>query len=143
MSSSLDLEIEGAPLLSDGPIRSIHPEVARGSRTGPWFKSKAAALRELWSREETPILTCTFFLYFLASFAKHIIEVPLIGLLERTICNQYYRAHDDDNSHHEREIAERLCKIVSVQNKLANVTGWKFSFDALPGKTIHSWARHC
>lgn len=134
MSSSLDLEIEGAPLLPDSPIHSTRSEGTQGSHIWPWFKSKAAALNEFWFHEETPILLCTFTLYFLASFAKHIIEVPFIGLLERTICNQYYRTHGDANVYNEREIAERLCKVVPVQNKLANVTGWKFSFDAMPGK---------
>lgn len=92
------------------------------------------------SNDGTPILLCTFALYFLASFAKHIIEVPFIALLEQTICTQYYRHHGNPTVHETQEFAGRLCKVVSVQDKLANVVGWKLFFDAAPGTSFRSLA---
>lgn len=121
-------ENESQPLLPQSPIQADSP-----SPTWTWTKSNTAALRQFISREETPILLCTFALYFLASFAKHVIEVPFIALLERTICTQYYRHNGNPTAHDRQEFAGRLCKVVPVQDKLATVTGWKFSFDAVPG----------
>lgn len=131
------LENEGQPLLPQNPVQTGSVSNSP-SPTWTWRKSKTAALREYLSREETPIILCTFALYFLASFAKHIIEIPFIALLENTICTQYYRHHGNPAVHDTPQFAGRLCKIVYVQDKLATVVGWKFSFDAVPGKRYFS-----
>lgn len=82
---------------------------------------------------ENPILICTFALQFCTYFAKHMVEVPTIKLFEQAICNRYYA----DQSVHLRltalDIDEGLCKIPPIQDELANLTGLKFTFDALPG----------
>lgn len=134
MNSSI--ENEGQPLLPQSPVQATRSP----SLTWTWLKSKTAALREFISREDTPILLCAFTLYFLASFAKHVIEVPLIALLEKTICTQYYRHQGNPTVHDTQEFAGRLCKVVFVQDKLAAVVGWKLSFDAVPGKRYCSLA---
>lgn len=132
-------ENESQPLLPLGPVQAGS---ATHSPSSTWtrIKSNTAALRQFISREETRILLCTFALYSLASFAKHVIEVPFIALLERTICTQYYRHNGNPTAHDRQEFAGRLCKVVPVQDKLATVTGWKFSFDAVPGKRYCSLA---
>ena len=78
---------------------------------------------------------CVLCLQFLISFAKHIIEVPTIRLLEIAICNRYYRSHQPIHqvAFSARQIDERQCKIPPVQNELAFLVGWRFAFDALPG----------
>ena len=133
------IENEDQPLLPQSPVRA-GSATRSPSPTWKWLESKSAAVRGFISREETPILFCTFALYFLSSFAKHIIEVPFIALLERTICAQYYRHHDNSTLHDLQELAERPCKVVDVQDKLAKVVGWKFSFDAVPGTRYRSLA---
>lgn len=134
MTSSV--ENESQPLLSPKSIHSVVSPPPSQSRTRLWLARKTASLRGFWRREETPILLCTFTQYFLASFAKHVVEVPFIALLERTICRQYYRSRGDGALRDAQEISGNLCKAVPVQNKLAYVVGWKFSFDALPGKEM-------
>lgn len=105
-------------------------------RNWPRLKSKISAVKENLARERTPILLCVFTLQFLASFAKHVIEVPFIALIERTICVKYYRDQGNDHVFAIHEVVEKLCKVAPVQDKLSIVTGWKFAFDALPGKLL-------
>ena len=78
---------------------------------------------------ENPILICTFALQFCTYFAKHMVEVPTIKLFEQAICNRYYSTQQPANPN----IDEGLCKLPTIQNELATLTGLKFTFDALPG----------
>lgn len=136
------IENEGHPSLSQNPIQpgSVTKSPSpTWTWTWTWLEPRIAAWRDV-SSDETPILLCTFALYFLASFAKHVIEVPFIALLEQTICAQYYRHHGNPTVHDTQEFAGRLCKVVSVQDKLATVVGWKLSFDAAPGRSFCSLA---
>lgn len=103
-------------------------------RNWPNLKSKISAIKENLSRDDTPVLLCVFTLQFLASFAKHVIEVPFIALIERTICVKFYHDHGNDQLFAAHEVVEKICKVAPIQDKLSNVTGWKFAFDALPGK---------
>ena len=79
---------------------------------------------------DDPILICTFCLQFCNYFSKHMVEVPMIKLFEQAICDRYYAAHTGAGV---SPIREQYCKIPEVQNELASLTGWKFTFDALPG----------
>lgn len=138
MNSSF--QSESQPLLPRSPSFSFHEKGSILSRLRSWIESYTAVLREFLSREEAPIIICVFALQFLFSFAKHIVEVPAIRLYEIAICNKYYRTHDIDNGNGAfiiaQDIPERLCKVAPVQETLAAVVGWKFSFDALPGRYI-------
>lgn len=75
-------------------------------------------------------LLLTFLVYFLESFAIQLLELPLVSLFERVICNVHYR----QNPLHVRDVEEKWCKITPVQDELSNIVGWKLCFDALPGK---------
>lgn len=140
MPLSLESEEIGQPFLHAPEIRDSDAESTESEnqvRNWPNLKSKISAFKENLSRDETPILLCVFTLQFLASFAKHIIEVPFIALIENTICVKYYR--DDqgiDQLFAGHEVVEQLCKVAPIQDKLSIVTGWKFAFDALPGKLL-------
>lgn len=133
------IENEGQPLLPESPVQS-GSATHSPSPTSRWLKSNLAAWKEFLLHDETPILLCTFALYILASFAKHVIEVPSIALFEQTICTQYYRQHGNAAAYDTEEFAGSLCKVVPVQDKLATVVGWKLSFDAVPGKRYRSLA---
>lgn len=123
-----------APQSRDPDAESTQAE--EQERSWPNIKSKISAFKENLYLDETPILLCVFTLQFLASFAKHIIEVPFIALIERTICVKYYRDLGNDQLSAAYEVVERICKVAPIQDKLSNVTGWKFAFDALPGKWL-------
>ena len=86
---------------------------------------------------DNPILICTFLLQFLTYFAKHMVEVPMIKLFERAICNRYYAPHSnkifENVVSNLGNIDESYCKIPAVQDEVAGLFGLKFTFDALPG----------
>lgn len=92
----------------------------------------SSAVKKLWSDQSTPILCYTFFLQFLISFAKHIVEVPRIRLFELAACHAYYQQQQDAVGHgfHDN-LDDRLCKVPAVQNELSTLTGWQFAFDAV------------
>lgn len=134
--TSPSLDNENQPLLQPSPALSLRGREPCQSRTRQWLQRKIATWKKLLSHKDVPIILRIFSLQFLVGFAKHIIEVPLVRLLEIAICNKYYRTHDIPHipSIATQEIAEKLCKIAPVQDTLSTITGWKFSFDALPGK---------
>lgn len=139
MPTPLENEEAGQPFLQPPQSRDSDAESTESEdqmRNWPRLKTKISVFKENLAREETPILLCVFTLQFLASFAKHIIEVPFIALVESTICAKYYRHQGNDHLFAAHEVAERLCKVAPVQDKLSIVTGWKFAFDALPGKQL-------
>lgn len=138
MPLSLENEEAGQPFLQapQSRHRADSTESEDQVRNWPKLKSKISAFKENLARDEIPILFCVFTLQFLASFAKHIIEVPFIALIERTICVKYYGDQGSDQLFAGYEIVEKLCKVAPIQDKLSFVTGWKFAFDALPGKWL-------
>ena len=58
----------------------------------------------------------------------------MIKLFEQAVCDRYYAAHGELLEEFARPIDEQLCKIPAIQNELAGLVGWKFTFDALPGE---------
>src|SRR5881392_948541 len=81
-------------------------------------------------------LAFPFALYFLVSFAIQLVEVPTVRLLESAICNRYYRSIGNATVSIFNDVDESSCKISVVQGQLANVVGWKMSFDAIPGISL-------
>ena len=86
---------------------------------------------------EDPVIVCVFCLQFCNYFSKHIIEVPIIKLFEQAICDRYYAASRGGLYAATQPVKEGLCKIPAVQNELADLVGWKFTFDALPGNITY------
>ena len=79
-----------------------------------------------------------FILYNVLSFATLLLEVPLVRLFERSICNRHYQGSDtipDVGG----DVDESLCKVAAVQDKLATVVGWQLAFGALAGDHISSF----
>jgi hypothetical protein len=79
------------------------------------------------------LLGSTFVLYFCVTFAIQLLEVPLVRLFESAICDRYHRSVVGASIHAFGDTDEASCKIVIVQDELANVVGWKVAFDAFPG----------
>ena len=80
---------------------------------------------------EFRIVLAVFFLAFLSNFSYYCSELPLLRLIERTICEAYY-ADEGAQDVVATEIDESLCKIPRIQNKLALFMGYKTAFDAIP-----------
>ncbi|CAL8579051.1 hypothetical protein XPA_004814 [Xanthoria parietina] len=97
-----------------------------------YWKQGVAAVKNFRSRPSAPVLCCTFALYFLISFSRHIIEVPTIRLFELAACHEFY-SRVQGAVDHDGDIHKRLCKAPAVQNELSTLTGWKFGLDAVPG----------
>ncbi|KAL9042129.1 MAG: hypothetical protein Q9180_000820 [Flavoplaca navasiana] len=97
------------------------------------WKQPVAAVKGFRSHPSTPILFCTFLLFFLISFSRHIIEVPIIRLFELAACHEYYSRFEGAINGHDRDPDGRLCNVPDVQNELSTLTGWKFGLDAIPG----------
>ena len=118
--------------MSDVPHGEREPLLPRQESQSRRSKS-IVIIKDCLSNPLTPVLCCTFFLQFLISFAKHIIEVPAIRLFELAACHEYYRTHHHQGAvvGHGQNIDNRLCKVPAVQNELSTLTGWKFGFDAL------------
>ena len=76
-------------------------------------------------------LVGTYFLYVAGSFASLLLNIPLMRLFERSICNRHYQA-----SVPKKDVDESLCKVAPVQDELAAVLGWQLSFNALAGKPL-------
>ena len=78
-------------------------------------------------------LTLPFVATVLVSFATLLLEVPTVRLIESSICNRYYSSADNATYIAGEQVDESACKVPQVQSLLANLVGWKISFDAIPG----------
>ena len=70
---------------------------------------------------------------FLTEFSNNVLTVPLVSLLERVICENYYHEHDQIALGSLRSVDEALCKIPEIQGELAKLRGWKAFFETLSG----------
>lgn len=83
-----------------------------------------------WFRDRR-FYICIFLLKFTLTFYTTIFDLPLVRLVERAVCVEYYKAQASGPDW--QDVQENMCKIVPIQNKLAYVLGFRLSFYALPG----------
>ena len=88
---------------------------------------------ELWLSK---LVRYCLLIEFLTELSNNILTVPLVSLLERAICENYYRQHDQIALSSLGFIDEALCKIPAIQGELAKLRGWKAFFETLSG--MHS-----
>ena len=122
---------EQQPLLSQSADHSSQSESVKRLNVWRWLIHGSVGVKDFLINN--PILICTFCLQFCFYFAKHMVEVPSIKLFEQAICNRYYDHESELVTTAGHPIDETLCKIPPIQNELATLTGFKFTFDALPG----------
>ena len=79
-----------------------------------------------------PPIVGAFILYNALSFATLLLEVPLVRLFERSICNRHYQ-RSDTAPDVGGDVDESRCKVAAVQDKLATMVGWQLAFGALAG----------
>lgn len=70
---------------------------------------------------------------FLTELSNNVLTVPLVSLLERAICEDYYHEHDQIALSSLGPVDEALCKIPEIQGALAKLRGWKAFFETLSG----------
>ena len=115
---------ETEPLLPRSATISFLDLRSEGDQRAPQRLQRCLAL------PDASIIISVFLLQFLISFAKQIIEVPTIAVLEKAICVRYFNSHDVALT----VIDESMCSgNTTVQNHLSHLIGWKFFFDNLPG----------
>lgn len=87
--------------------------------------------RSAW-RKHLRFYVLIFSLQFVTNLGFYLSALPLVRLFEREICQHYYGSTDD--------IAEAMCKLPAIQDKLAYILELKDAFDALPGQksVVHS-----
>ncbi len=122
---------ERQPLLPSTSIQST-TESANGNhdRNKPRPTPSIGPLKAFLSSEAAITIICVFILQFLISFAKHVVEVPIVRLFENAICDRYYASHGDAVSD---PVNGRSCKLPPIQDQLAFITGLRFGFDAFGG----------
>ena len=70
---------------------------------------------------------------FLTELSNNVLTVPIVSLLERAICENYYHEHDQIALSSLGSVDEALCKIPEIQAELAKLRGWKAFFETLSG----------
>nr|XP_036589095.1 MFS multidrug transporter [Colletotrichum truncatum]KAF6800737.1 MFS multidrug transporter [Colletotrichum truncatum] len=105
--------METEPLLQDGNSLSdvSEQDIPNGHSVG--------------SKNIRSFFLCIFALELCVKFAVTLLELPMIGLVELMVCQRYPNVGAQD-------IHDEACKIPIVQNKLAQIIGYKTTLDALP-----------
>ncbi len=70
-------------------------------------------------------------MYSVVGFGYSVSTAAQLRLLEDIICSQYYTRKDLNFPG--GNIPEKLCKVVVVQEALAELLGWQAFFDGVPG----------
>lgn len=81
--------------------------------------------RSAW-RKHLRFYILIFALQFVTNLGFYLSDLPLVRLFERKICQNHYGSTDD--------LAETMCKLPPIQDKLAYILELKNAFDALPGQ---------
>ncbi|KAI0406629.1 major facilitator superfamily domain-containing protein [Xylaria palmicola] len=79
-------------------------------------------------RRQTRLYACIYSLFFLDCFSGFLLDVPLLQLLERTICWRGVERH----ALLLPGGAPVLCRSPAVQREVAIITGFKGAFDSIP-----------
>ncbi|KUJ16722.1 MFS general substrate transporter [Mollisia scopiformis] len=78
------------------------------------------------------LVVTVYILSYMFRLVNELQNVPRIRLLERAVCEVYYRKHLTGTSLTDG-IPELRCKNPTIQNEVVLIMGWKISLDALPG----------
>ncbi|KAF4957186.1 hypothetical protein FGADI_3251 [Fusarium gaditjirri] len=77
------------------------------------------------------VLLCIV-LAVVSDVGESLYAAPRVRLFESVACTRHYLRHDPSLVDRDGSVPERLCKIDSVQDKVASVVGWQYFFDAIP-----------
>lgn len=89
-------------------------------------------------RSHIPFFVSIFILKFLAQFTNGVLELPLLRLVERTICANHYKY----GAAMIANLGESACKTKEIQDKLAQVMGLRTTFDSLPCMIVEAQKCH-
>lgn len=74
---------------------------------------------------------CIFMLKFLTQVVFGLLELPLVRLVEEVVCQNIF-----NESY--RDLDEAQCKSKAVQDAIAQIVGFKTTFNALPCGSVNS-----
>lgn len=75
-------------------------------------------------------------LVFIFNFSASLMGASTLRIYESIICHSYYKTNDPSRIGDGGMVDERLCKVDTVQEELALLTGWESFFNTLPGKSL-------
>lgn len=121
--------------LSPAPSSAtVHPDSQDQSASSPSHLNRKQYIR---------LLVCAYAVFTLTGFAGMLLDVPLVRLLERAACQDYYLKHPQLSSPSSNAVTlfsntidETRCKLVPIQSRVATLLGGKAAFDAGAGMCI-------
>lgn len=69
-------------------------------------------------------------------FSNYLLVIPTLRLYERGVCREYYHERDGNSV---ADPDEELCKLPSIQARLATLLGWQMGLGAIPGLLTAVW----
>jgi hypothetical protein len=116
------------------PSAAVHPDSQDQS---------APSSSHLTRKQYIRLLVCAYAIFTLTGFAGVLLDVPLVRLLERAACQDYYLKHPQLSSSSSNAvnlfsnaIKQTRCKLVPIQSRVATLLGGKTTFDAGVGLCI-------
>lgn len=110
------------------PSPTVHPDSQDQS---------APSSSHLTRKQYIRLLVCANAIFILTGFAGMLLDVPLVRLLERAACQDYYLNHLQLSSPSSnavnlfsKAIDETRCNMVPIQSRVATLVGGKTAFDA-------------
>lgn len=67
-----------------------------------------------------------------ADIGEYLFLAPKVRLFESVICTDHYLREDPSLVGRDGSVQEHFCKVDAVQDKLAMILGWQYTFDSIP-----------
>ncbi|KAG9190423.1 hypothetical protein G6011_08511 [Alternaria panax] len=116
-------------LPSDVPRASTEEDDAFLPRAESAYHALPKATKKPW----VLLVVLIFIMIAFIDVGSYLAEAPLTRLYEANLCLKHYRQLGPSVIAGDGSIAEQLCKVDVVQQRLASIFGWQEMFSALPG----------
>lgn len=123
-----NLQQQGGPSEVSPLLRNpVHEQGEQ--RPGPSDETRAGLLttptvRVPQAENQTTIISLICLVNFLASSAGGFLGIPQTRMIEDVLCHQHYQGHDGP-------IEEGMCKLASIQSKLAYILAVQIALDSI------------
>jgi hypothetical protein len=106
----------------------LSPRESSDGENFPFLDQPAPGKTKPW----VIMVVLAFALVAIIDMGAFLAEAPRTRVYESNICLGYYRETDPSVIGKDGLIAEKLCKVDAVQQKMAMIFGWQEMFDAIP-----------
>ncbi|KAJ4399178.1 hypothetical protein N0V91_009635 [Didymella pomorum] len=110
------------------PRPMLSPRESSDGENFPFLDQPAPGKTKPW----VIMVVLAFALVAIIDMGAFLAEAPRTRVYESNICLGYYRETDPSVIGKDGLIAEKLCKVDAVQQKMAMIFGWQEMFDAIP-----------